>query len=74
MLPPGAGSKDFDGRVKDKTANFVYLKKEIDEIEFLIETEKLKSEKQIRVLRFLGENEGIHSAEKCGKPQSGRIS
>lgn len=60
MLPPGAGSKDFDGRVKDKTSNFVYLKKDIDEIEFLIETEKLKSEKQIRVLRFLGENEGVH--------------
>ena len=60
MLPPGSGSKDFDGRVKDKTANFVYLKKDIDEIEFLIETEKLKSEKQIRILRFLAENEDVH--------------
>ena len=63
MLPPGAGSKNFDGRVKDKTANFVYLKKDIDEIEFLIETEKLKSEKQIRILKFLEENEGIHIAD-----------
>ena len=60
MLPPGAGSKNFGGRVKDKTANFVYLKKDIDEIEFLIETEKLKSEKQIRILKFLEENEGIY--------------
>ncbi len=60
MLPPGAGSKNFEGRVKDKTANFVYLKKDIDEIEFLIETEKLKSEKQIRILKFLEENEGIY--------------
>lgn len=60
MLPPGAGSKDFKGRVKDKTANFVYLKKDIDEIEFLIETEKIKSEKQIRILRFLSENEGVY--------------
>ena len=59
MLPPGAGSKNFEGRVKDKTANFVYLKKDIDEIEFLI-TEKLKSEKQIRILKFLEENEGIY--------------
>lgn len=58
MLPPGAGSKNFAARVKDKTANFVYLKKEIDEIEFLIETGKLKSEKQIRILKFLEENEG----------------
>ena len=63
MLPPGSGSKNFDGRVKDKTANFVYLKKDIDEIEFLIETEKLKSEKQIRILKFLEENEGIHIAD-----------
>lgn len=60
MLPPGAGSKNFEGRVKDKTANFVYLKKDIDEIEFLIETEKLTSEKQIRILKFLEENEGIY--------------
>ena len=60
MLPPGAGSKNFEGRVKDKIANFVYLKKDIDEIEFLIETEKLKSEKQIRILKFLEENEGIY--------------
>lgn len=63
MLPPGAGSKDFEGRVKDKTANFVYLKKDTDEIELLIETERIKSEKQIRILRFLSENEGIHIAD-----------
>lgn len=63
MLPPGAGSKDFARRVRDKTANFVYLKKEIDEIDFLIETEKLKSEKQIRALKFLSENEGVHISD-----------
>lgn len=63
MLPPGAGSKNFGGRVKDKTANFVYLKKDIDEIEFLIETGKLKSEKQIRILKFLEENEGIYTKD-----------
>lgn len=63
MLPPGNTSKNFEGRVKEKTANFVYLEKDIDEIEFLIETEKIKSEKQIRVLKFLEENEGIHITE-----------
>lgn len=63
MLPPGAGSKDFEGRVKDKTENFVYLKKDAEEIDFLIETEKLKSEKQIRILKFLEENEGVHIAD-----------
>lgn len=63
MLPPGAGSKAFDERVKEKTANFVYLKKDIDEIEFLIETKKIKSEKQIRILKFLSENEGIYTVD-----------
>lgn len=63
MLPPGAGNKAFDERVKEKTANFVYLKKDIDEIEFLIETKKIKSEKQIRILRFLSENEGIYTVD-----------
>ena len=60
MLPPGNTSKDFNNRIKEKTGNFVYLKKEINEIEFDIENKKIKSEKQIRILRFLYENEGIH--------------
>lgn len=60
MLPPGSGSKDFAGRVKEKTGNFVYLKKESEEIEFLIETEKIKSPKHIKVLKFLEENDGIY--------------
>lgn len=63
MLPPGNTSKNFEARVKEKVANFVYLEKDIDEIELLIETKKIKSEKQIRVLKFLEENEGIHIAE-----------
>ncbi len=60
MLPPGNTSKDFNNRIKEKTGNFVYLKKEINEIELDIENKKIKSEKQIRILRFLFENEGIH--------------
>ncbi len=60
MLPPGNTTKKMQNRVKDKTANFVYLKKEIEEIEFDIEEGIIKSEKQKRLLEFLFENEGIH--------------
>ena len=59
MLPPGTTTKNIENRIKEKTNNFVYLKKEIDEIEFEIEQGKLKSEKQIRILRFLMENDEI---------------
>lgn len=60
MLPPGNTTKNIQNRVKDKKANFVYLKKEIEEIEFDIEEGIIKSEKQKRLLTFLFENEGIH--------------
>ena len=60
MLPPGATSTNIDNRVKDKTGSFVYLKKSKDEIEFDIESKKIKSAKQIKLLRFLFDNEGIH--------------
>ncbi len=60
MLPPGNTTKNLQNRVKDKKANFVYLKKDIAEIEFDIEEGIIKSEKQKRILTFLFENEGIH--------------
>lgn len=60
MLPPGNTTKNISNRMKDKTGNFVYLKKSIEEIEFDIEQNKIKSEKQKRILNFLFENEGIH--------------
>ncbi len=59
MLPPGTTTKVLDNRVKERTLNFVYLKKDNDEIDFLIETKKIKSDKQIRALQFLKENDGI---------------
>ena len=59
MLPPGTKTKNIDNRVKEKTNNFVFLKKTEDEIEFDIETKKIKSEKHIRILRFLMENDAI---------------
>lgn len=63
MLPPGTASKELDNRMKEKTGNFVYLAKEQDEIEILIEQKVIKSEKHIRALRFLYENSGIYSTE-----------
>lgn len=59
MLPPGTKTKTIENRVKEKTNHFVYLKKSEEEIEFEIETKKIKSEKQIRILRFLMENDAI---------------
>ena len=63
MLPPGTLNKNIDSRVKDKTLNFVYLKKDIEEIEEDIENKVIKSEKQKRVLNFLIQNEGIQTTE-----------
>ena len=56
MLPPGA----THNRAKDKIGQFVYLKKEWEEIENDIEEKVIKSPKQIRSLTLLAENEGIH--------------
>lgn len=58
MLPPGTTTKILENRVKEKSASFVYLKKELEEIENDIINKKLKSEKQIRALKFLEENNG----------------
>ena len=60
MLPPGTASKDSDKRVKEKKGNFIYLNKAKEEIDFDIETKKIKSEKHIRTLNFLKSNEGIY--------------
>ena len=59
MLPPGTTTKIIENRVKEKNAPFVYLKNEIEEIEEAIENKQIKSDKQIRALRFLLENEGV---------------
>lgn len=57
MLPPGTSTKVQEKRTTEKTMNFVYLKKAEEEIEW----EKIKSEKQIRALQFLleNQNEGV---------------
>ena len=58
MLPPGASKKDLDKRVKDKTARFVYLNKEKNEIRFDIDN-NIKSDKHKKLLEFLLENDGF---------------
>ena len=63
MLPPGTKSKNFDNRVKEKKDKFVYLNKTKEEIEDEIENKKIKSEKHIRILRFLFNNDGIMVSE-----------
>ena len=63
MLTPGTRNKNKEKRIQDKTANFVYLKKEIEEIEFDIETNKIKSEKQQKVIKFVKDNEGVSIPE-----------
>ena len=63
MLPPGTGSKELNNRVTDKTGNFVYLARENEEIQDLIDEGKIKSDKHIRVLKFLMENDGIYAVE-----------
>ena len=56
MMAPGTTRKNIENRVKEKSINFVTLNKDIDEIEEDIENKKIKSDKQIRTLRFIIEN------------------
>ncbi len=58
MLPPGNATKEFSKRVTEKSQECVYLKKEEDEILLDIEEKKIKSEKQIKTLNFLIDNNG----------------
>lgn len=57
MLTPGTRGKE--NKAQDKKINVVYLKKNIEEIEFDIETGKIKSEKHIRIINFVKQNEGV---------------
>lgn len=63
MLPPGTTAKNIENRIKDKSMKFVYLKKEAEEIQDEIDKKILKSDKQIRTLEFLMENEEVLLSE-----------
>lgn len=56
MQTPGTARKE--NKIQDKKINTLYLKKDIEEIEFDIEIGKIKSEKQKRILNFIKDNEG----------------
>lgn len=58
MLTPGTRTKNREKRIQDKTINTIYLAKDIEEIEFDIETGKIKSDKQKKVVNFVKDNEG----------------
>ena len=60
MLPPGTGSKDDSKRVKEKTLKFVKILLDKDTLETMIENKEIKSEKHIRILKFLLENNDIY--------------
>ena len=59
MLTPGTRTKNKENRIQDKTINSIYLGKEIEQIELDIEIGKIKSEKQIKVINFIKDNEGV---------------
>ena len=58
MQTPGTRTKNKEKRIQEKTINTIYLKKEYEEIEFDIETNKIKSENHIKILKFVKDNEG----------------
>ena len=63
MLPPGRGTKNKSNRAKEKTRLYVELNKDIEDIEFEIENNKIKSDKQVKLLKFLIDNGGAFVTE-----------
>ena len=55
MLTPGTHSKNQSQRVKNKTINFVYFNRQIQENEI----KALRGEKQKKLIQFLKNNEGL---------------
>ena len=63
MLPPGTTSKNGTQDINAKIQKIVVLNKDYDEIEFEIDNNIIKSEKQIRVLEFLKYNNEIEKQD-----------
>ena len=59
MLTPGTKSKNQEKRVKDKTINFVYFNIPYEKIDI----DKIRGEKQNKLLQFLRKNEGLTISE-----------
>ncbi len=56
MQTPGTRSKQ--NKVQEKKIQTIYLKKEIEEVEYDMQSGVIKSEKQQKILQFVKENEG----------------
>ncbi len=63
MLPPGTTTRKIENRINDKKERFVSLKYDVGEIKELIQNQKIKSEKQKRVLEFLAENGEVSAVD-----------
>ena len=55
MLTPGTRAKNKDDRTKDKTLNYIYLNKKVEEINI----DSLRGEKQKKLIEFIKNNEGL---------------
>ncbi len=63
MLPPGTTTKNFNNRVREKSARFVYLLKTEEEIIEDIDNKVIKSDKQKRILKFLIDNDEVSTVD-----------
>lgn len=63
MLPPGNSTRDLSKRVKEKTARFVYLAVSKEKVDEDIEQKVLKSDKHIKLLKFLCTNDGMEISD-----------
>ena len=63
MQTPGTRTKNVSNRISDKKINVVYLNKNYEDIEIDIQNKKIKSEKQIKILKFINDNEGCTVSE-----------
>lgn len=58
MLPPGTTTRNFENRIKEKQINLYFWKDRRWDRNWN-RNQKLKSEKQIRILKFLLENDSV---------------
>ena len=72
MLKPGTTTKNFANRAKNKTGIFVGLALEKEKIQEYILNNKIKSEKQIRILNYLIENDKTMQPELIEKTETSR--
>ena len=72
MLKPGTTTKNFANREKNKTGIYVSLALEKEKIQEYILNNKIKSEKQIKILNYLIENDKTMQPELIEKTETSR--